>query len=508
MRKIRRQSGLFKKYFAATVAVILVSFLLAGTALAIVVPGIWMNEKLDSLEETARSVTTNTMNVLLSDFLGSVSRNAVVMICNNLTQVSDATDSDIFIVNETGEVVYCKDLLNPKNNGKCFIHDQYVIPAEIMQNLRKHESYRVIGKIDGIMVSNNLIVACPLTAGSVFRGAVFVTQSVSKGLWLYISVIARMFVIASLFALVLSAILSYFISYRLTKPLREMSVAVKQYSNGDFTKRITVSRKHGRLNKENEIDELADSFNSMASALEAQEQSRRSFVSNVSHELKTPMTSIGGFIDGILDGTISGADEKKYLKIVSEEVKRLSRLVTGMLNMSKIEAGQLDVKPEEFDISDMLFRTLLSFEKIIENKHIEIRGLEAITENRVIADKDMINQVVYNLIDNAVKFTPEGGYIEIVSKSDSEKIIVKIRNSGRGIAPDEIDKIFERFYKIDKSRSFDVKGAGMGLFIVKQLIELHAGHITARSVENEYAEFIFDLPHLGNAHLTGGKTNG
>ncbi len=494
MKKTRRQSGLFKKYFAATVAVILVSFLLAGTALAIVVPGIWMNEKLDSLEETARSVTANTMNVLLSDFLGSVSRNAVMMICNNLTQVSDATDSDIFIVNETGEVVYCKDLLNPKNNGKCFIHDRYVIPAEIMQKLRNHGSYRVIGKIDGVMVSNNLIVACPLTAGSIFRGAVFVTQSVSKGLWLYISVIARMFIIAALFALILTAILSYFISYRLTKPLREMSVAVKQYSNGDFTKRITVSRKHGKLNKENEIDELADSFNSMAAALEAQEQSRRSFVSNVSHELKTPMTSIGGFIDGILDGTISGTDEKKYLKIVSEEVKRLSRLVTGMLNMSKIEAGQIDIKPEEFDISDMLFRTLLSFEKIIESKNIEIRGLEALSENKVFADKDMINQVVYNLIDNAVKFTPEGGYIEIISKSDGEKIIIKIRNSGRGIAPDEIDKIFERFYKTDKSRSFDVKGAGMGLFIVKQLIELHAGHITARSVENEYAEFIFDLP--------------
>ena len=114
--------------------------------------------------------------------------------------------------------------------------------------------------------------------------------------------------------------------------------------------------------------------------------------------------------------------------------------------------------------------------------------------NPIVADKDMINQVIYNLVDNAVKFTPEAGYIEGTSKADAEKIILKIKNSGRGIAAEEIEKIFERFYKVDKSRSYDVKGAGMGLYLCKTIIELHGGNIIARSEEGEYTEFIFQLP--------------
>ena len=165
-----------------------------------------------------------------------------------------------------------------------------------------------------------------------------------------------------------------------------------------------------------------------------------------------------------------------------------------MLNMSKLEAGELDINPVQFDISEMLFKTLLGFEQIIDKKHIEIRGLDLIGNNPVTADKDMINQVVYNLIDNAVKFTPDGGYIEVSSKADAEKIIVKIRNSGKGIPAEEIDKIFERFYKIDKSRSYDVKGAGMGLYLCKTIIELHGGQIIARSNPGEFTEFIFQLP--------------
>jgi signal transduction histidine kinase len=135
-----------------------------------------------------------------------------------------------------------------------------------------------------------------------------------------------------------------------------------------------------------------------------------------------------------------------------------------------------------------------SFEQVIENKHIEIKGLDTMHPNPIIADKDMINQVIYNLVDNAVKFTPDAGYIEVSSKADAEKIILKIKNSGKGIAAEEIEKIFERFYKVDKSRSYDVKGAGMGLYIIKTIVELHGGHISARSEYGEYAEFIVQLP--------------
>ena len=376
--------------------------------------------------------------------------------------------------------------------GNCMVHNAYSVPENIMADALK-KTVSTTGTLGGALSDVHFVVSSPVIVNGKTVAVVFSTQDVIGGLTPYVAGILRVFSAATLFAFAMAFILVYLVSLRLTKPLREMSAAAKQYATGDFSKRIPIKSGIHILGSD-ETDELIVAFNSMAQALATLEMSRRSFVANVSHELKTPMTTIGGFIDGILDGTIEPEKETQYLKIVSDEVKRLSRLVTGMLNMSKIEAGELELKPVKFDISEMIFRTLLSFEQIIDKKHIEIKGLDSFESNSIVADKDMINQVVYNLIDNAVKFTPEGGYIEVSSKADSEKVIVRIRNSGMGIPGEEIDKIFERFYKIDKSRSYDVKGAGMGLYIVKTIIELHGGNIVARSEQGQYAEFIFQLP--------------
>ena len=258
-----------------------------------------------------------------------------------------------------------------------------------------------------------------------------------------------------------------------------------------------VTRSHGSQGKDALLTftalELADELLQLQKNQETERQ-RREFIANVSHELKTPMTTIGGFIDGILDGTIDSSKSTYYLRIVSDEVKRLSRLVTGMLNMSKIEAGQLKIQPKEFDISAMTFKTMLGFERAIDEKKIEIRGLDKVEPLNICADEDMINQVVYNLIDNAVKFTNEGGYIEVAIKSDSEKMIFSVKNSGKGISREEAGKVFERFYKTDKSRSYDVKGAGLGLYIVKTIIDMHGGQITVNSEPGEYTQFVFWLP--------------
>lgn len=269
----------------------------------------------------------------------------------------------------------------------------------------------------------------------------------------------KMFLFSAILALAIAFVATYVMTYQMTKPLREMSAAAKQYAKGDFSNRISVPYHKVLGGDEDEVAELVTAFNSMANALSAIETSRRNFVANVSHELKTPMTTIGGFIDGILDGTIDSSKSTYYLRIVSDEVKRLSRLVTGMLNMSKIEAGQLKIQPKEFDISAMTFKTMLGFERVIDEKKIEIRGLDKVEPLNICADEDMINQVIYNLIDNAVKFTNEGGYIEVAIKSDSEKMIFSVKNSGKGISREEAGKVFERFYKTDKSRSYDVKGA-------------------------------------------------
>lgn len=492
----RKGSGLFRKYFLVTISIILASFVFIGGALLILVSKLWMDEKNALLVENCISVAQNTSDVLESDYLTDSGRGSVIVICNTLLQISNAVDADVFITNTSGRVVYCKEILQSNMaliTGNCMVHNQYRVPEDIL-NVAKTGLYRSTGNLGGSLNDIHFTVGAPVVVDGQTVAVAFVTQPIVDGLTPYITGIFRMFFLAMLFALALTFVMVYLVSYRLTRPLREMSAAAKQYATGDFSKRIAIKRSKIRILGQDETDELIQAFNSMAQALATLEMSRRSFVANVSHELKTPMTTIGGFIDGILDGTIEKEKEMQYLKIVSDEVRRLSRLVTGMLNMSKFEAGELDLKPVKFDVSEMIFRTLLGFEQVIDKKHIEIRGLDAMNINNVVADKDMINQVVYNLVDNAVKFTPEGGYIEVSSKADSEKIIVKIRNSGKGIPSEEIDKIFERFYKIDKSRSYDVKGAGMGLYLCKMIIEFHGGQIAARSEYGEYTEFIFQLP--------------
>ena len=232
----------------------------------------------------------------------------------------------------------------------------------------------------------------------------------------------------------------------------------------------------------------------MAVSLSSVEGMRRSFVANVSHELKTPMTTIAGFIDGILDGTIPDEKRNYYLKIVSDEVKRLSRLVKSMLDLSRIDNGQLRLNPVRFDLTEVACNTLLSFEQRIEQKNIRITDLEDCRREEVNADYDLIGQVVYNLLDNAVKFTNEGGSISLRVYREPGRVVCAVRNTGMGLPAREMPHIFERLYKTDKSRGLDKNGVGLGLYIVKTVINLHHGEIKVSSVEGEYCEFSFWLP--------------
>ena len=234
-------------------------------------------------------------------------------------------------------------------------------------------------------------------------------------------------------------------------------------------------------------------FNNMAKSLSNLEAMRRSFVANVSHELRTPMTSIAGFIDGILDGTIAPEKQTHYLHIVSEEVKRLSRLVRSMLNLSRIEAGELKVQTTQFNVLEVICETVFSFEQGINSKHLDIRGLD--TEKIMVeADPDLIHQVVYNLIENAVKFVNDGGYLEFNFNVDGRMTYVGIRNSGEGLSKEEIPKVFDRFYKTDRSRGMDKNGVGLGLYLVRSIINLHGGDIIVKSSPGEYTEFVFSIP--------------
>ena len=489
-----RRSSLFRRFFLTSALMLLGTLMIAGLTLMIFVSSYWTNERTELLKKNAYSVASNTADVLSSEYMSENRKSSIMMICNNLNQISSAIDADLFVVDTDGDVIYCKDILKSGFSlytGSCMLHSTYTIDESIMRTALDRPC-STTGDLGGTLNSFSFIVSSPVKVGDETVAVVFATQSLTRGLAPYILTIFRMFSYASMIGILFALIVAYISTARTTRPLRLMSEAANRYANGDFSYRIPVDEKSGR--KADEVSTLIEAFNSMAQDLDALETSRRSFIANVSHELKTPMTTIGGFIDGILDGTISEDRQEQYLGIVSDEVKRLKRLVEQMLNLSRIESGEVKLNPSEFDISEMIVTTLISFEQMIDSKSIDVRGLETFTQLNIRADRDMIYQVIYNLVDNAVKYTPEGGYIEVRAEDAGSDIVVRVTNSGHGIASDETEKIFERFYKVDKSRSYDAKSAGMGLYLVKMLVELHNGKIKAQSVIDDHTDFIFRLP--------------
>lgn len=299
--------------------------------------------------------------------------------------------------------------------------------------------------------------------------------------------VIRIFLLSALACLMLAFICIWHLTKKMVTPLQQMSAAAKQFAIGDFSYRVKVRG----------CDELADlgiAFNDMADALDKTESSRASFVANVSHELKTPMTSIAGFIDGILDGTIPKEKQNYYLGLVSTEVRPTEPLSGGHAEHEQDRVRRIPNEANNYDISDQIIRILLTFEQKIEKKNIEIIGLEDLQPQYIVADPDMIYQVIYNLFDNAVKFTNEDGFIKVTLEDLGSQIRVSIKNSGAGIKAEELSRVFERFYKVDKSRSLDAKGAGLGLYIVKMMVEMHSGRIYAKSEDENTAEFVFTLP--------------
>ncbi|MBQ0009969.1 MAG: HAMP domain-containing histidine kinase [Ruminococcus sp.] len=300
----------------------------------------------------------------------------------------------------------------------------------------------------------------------------------------------RTIVLVSLWIMIVSFVAIYFITERIVSPLKQMSRATKQFAEGRFDVRIPATGN-------DEIAELAVAFNKMAESLSNLEYMRSSFLANISHDLRTPMTTIAGFIDGILDGAIPPEKQDYYLGVIASEVRRLSRLVSSLLDISRIQAGDRKFEKHDFDICEMSRIILLSFEKQIDEKGLDIE-FDAPDEVWAYSDKDAINQVLYNICDNAVKFSREGGKYRISIREDGEHVAVSVYNEGIGIAEDDLPYVFERFYKSDKSRGLDKTGVGLGLFISKTIVDSLGGQIFVRSEYGRFCEFTVVVERGGN----------
>lgn len=292
----------------------------------------------------------------------------------------------------------------------------------------------------------------------------------------------------SVIIVLLSGITAYVSARRQVRPLRQMASCAHCFGRGDFSARADVEEL-----ADGEIRELAQAFNGMADALGRGEELRRGFIANVSHELKTPMTTISGFIGGILDGTISEEKRDDTLAIVRDEVMRLSRLVESTANLSRLQTGQLELHPRPFDIAELSLRVLLGLEGRINEKGLAVNLDVPETDTLFVqADPDSITQVLTNLLDNAVKFSEPGSELRLSIRSASGKVRVSVTNHGAAIPQDDLPYIFDRFYKADRSRSRDRTGLGLGLFLVRSIINAHNEDITVTS-EDGCTEFAFTL---------------
>jgi len=478
------RKNLFVKYMFRTILVLLICVTVLGVSLTTVVSRYFINEKQKLLLENANNISEMTSNLAETNNLIDPRMQSM------LSVFGDSIDADLFIVNNLGDTLYCSC-----ESSEC-VHKVKKVPLSLLEVIKRGPLSQN-GTFNGFYKENQYILGVPIkiSDGTVV-GAVFAIAPTS-GFESFRSDVINMFLLSAVLAIVLSFALLFFLNYSLVYPLRTMVSAAKAFGTGDFSKRVTVS-------SEDEIGQLAAAFNNMAVSLSSLEGMRRSFIANVSHELRTPMTTIGGFIDGILDGTIEHDKEEYYLNIVSAEVKRLTRLVKSMLDLSRIDAGQMEIHSEEFDICEVIYQTLISFETKIEEHRINVRGLDLLKKTELYADPDLIHQVVYNLIENAVKFTNEGGIIEVDVYEKNNMVNVSVKNSGIGIKEEYLSSVFDRFYKTDQSRNADKRGVGLGLFIVKTIIALHNGTITVRSIENSYCEFVFSLPK-GKEKLKGAE---
>ena len=469
----------FSRQVSTTVLILLLALLLLGGAFRYLV-GRYLEQNTHSQLRTDALALAEL--VAAYDAAGDLEHENLR---TNLTLSALVSGADAVVLDARGNVVLCSDA-----DLQCS-HLSLAINQDFVNQVFAEGSHLESGIIPKLYEESRYFVSVPIRSHltGVNIGLIIVsmpmddTQDLMDG-------ITDIQVTVSLMVILVAVVVMSISTRRECRPLREMAQAARDFGHGNLKARVRT----GGHNSE-EMDELAMAFNNMAESLEKSEYQRQEFVANVSHELKTPMTTIGGYIDGMLDGTIPPERHRYYMQIVSDETKRLSRLVRSMLDISRLQdqGGIPEEKKTRFDMEECLGEVLITFEQKINAKKLDVQV--ELPEHPVYtrADKDAVTQVVYNLIDNAVKFCTEGGVLGLKLTEGGGKIYITVSNEGNTIPPEELPLVFDRFHKIDKARNRSQEGWGLGLYIVKTLVCSHGENISVASRDGK-TEFTFTMP--------------
>lgn len=468
------KKGLFSKMVAAYTLIISISFIILAAFLSFWFEGYYFEDRKDQLLAEGQIVANASIQYLQG--------NSSLDTTNDILEyISGYSATDILLLDSYG---YVYAVSNPDH--KNLVGTQRL--TKDMEILRKGKSIEKKDVSDGVFNEPVHIYEVPILYREAFQGVVVMSTAMSE-IREPLQRVYQIIWVSAILAIICSSFIIYYFSQRIiVKPLEEINRVADKISKGEVGKRV-------QIRSTDEIGELARSFNSMADSLEEVEENRRIFISNVSHELRSPITSIKGFISGILDGIIPQEKHGYYLSIVQEEIQRLTRLINDLLDLSAIDAGKFSINIQRHDINEIIRLSILKFEAVIKARKVNVDVWLDDKELYVLADRDKIIQVMTNLVDNSIKHVEEGGNIDIRTKVKGQKVCVSVYNEGVNISEEDGKHIWERFYKGDKSRTSKLS-TGLGLSIVRRIITQHGEDVwfeNKESKENRGVTFIFSL---------------
>lgn len=395
---------------------------------------------------------------------------------------SSYLSAEIWVMDSQGRILFDS---SDASVGQRAADAEYTVLSDFNTSYFGNTYYR-IGNFYDSFSEDTLTVFSPVTVNYRVRTYVLIHKPVSSITATSNEFMNIAFFTVGLVFLSASVILLLF-TVRFYLPMRKIAKAADSYAKGDFEPRTGI-------HSNDEIGYLAKTMDYMANELDTLEEEQRKFISNVSHDFRSPLTSIKGYVEAMLDGTIPTELQSKYLNIILFETERLTKLTQSIIDLNRIGHRGIILDLADFDINRMIKTTILTFEGTCSKKGLSFDLVLTGQELFVHADMSKIQQVLYNLIDNATKFSNNNSAIKIETSIKNEKVLISVKDSGIGIPADSIKKIWDRFYKTDLSRGKDKKGTGLGLSIVKEIIQVHNEHINVISTEGVGTEFIFTLP--------------